>query len=149
MNVRVLWLTIFFLVVLSYPIHGQTVPATPQESSMAGMLRACSAVADELSAARLLIDAQKAENASLAGLLDAESKRAQLALEALQLAKEKAEALLVANAAQQRELDTFRTLTETLKQDVAKAKASAKRARRLATGAGVVASVLLFILGSR
>lgn len=120
------------------------VSATPADE--AGVIRACTAAAEELLAARRLIDAQRKEIDAATARLDLEKERLALMAEKNQLQIEQLEALRSQIAAMEKAKGILLQLQDRQQQQIASLEARLAKARRrtlLGILGGVLAGAIL------
>lgn len=130
------------------PSQGSPPLNTPAEIAMSGMLKACNAVADELTQARKLIEAQQAELAKSEDAFKIEQQRAALMQHNLDLQRSELEQRKLAAEKLTEGLALEQKANDALKQDLTKTKASLSLWKKVGLVAGGVAILLIYSHGA-
>lgn len=141
-------IVIFLLSLATLPGFAQSSPGSATPACDEGVARACRAAADELTAARKLIEAQTAELKAAKGSADATALRLKLMAEANQVLTEQVEALKAALDAEKQRAAEIEKLVEKFKLRINQLEREKSRGRKL-TGAAFVGGLVLGIAAGR
>lgn len=136
---RTLMLAALLFVTISAHAQTNTPSSKPQQATMEGMMRACQAVADELKAARELIERQRQELSAADETIKAERAKGTAATEKLDALQAQVNSQKAAIENQDRALLGYEKQVAGLQEQVTKLKGQRDRARKWAAGATILA----------